>query len=147
MTRALPILFALIIGARQASAQRQPDAPICLKLQYAPSRNREAAFFPTGLQYSAVDSFVHFWWDSHTADVRELQKQTSSRGRWRLLGQDSISTVVYSSMDEASMSLVFVIAPDRHYAAVSTHSIEDPAVPAVSARVNCRTREPDRRPL
>jgi hypothetical protein len=133
-------------AAAQPATTRRPAAPICLHFRYSPSRNRDAEFFPSGVQFSDSDSLVHFWWDARSPDIAQLQKQTRGLGHWRRLGRDSIWAIVYSSLNESYMGLVFVVAPDRHSAAISTHSAEDPTVVAVSSRVNCRTHQaPERR--
>lgn len=127
----------------QVGSAHESPPPVCLALRYPPSRNSAADLFPAGVQFSAADSVVHFWWDRPTADVRELQRQTRGVGRWRRLGPDSISATVHASLNENFMTLVFAVARDHVYAAVSTHSAEDPTVVAVATRVSCRSRRTD----
>ena len=96
-------------AAAQPATTRRPAAPICLHFRYSPSRNRDAEFFPSGVQFSDSDSLVHFWWDARSPDIAQLQKQTRGLGHWRRLGRDSIWAIVYSSLNESYMGLVFVV--------------------------------------
>src|SRR5262245_9386016 len=107
------LVVAVLLAARgRVAAQIQPAPGACFHLRYPSDANALARLLPSALRFSPTDSLIHFGWDSLTADLRELRKQTRGVGKWRRLNRDSIRTVVYESLDESWMTIDFVADAD-----------------------------------